>query len=72
MEGGLWAWEALQGTLKMAAEDSDLLTVWARIKCQDIDSNEGRNFILGDGHIHFLNIIKTVESLEWRLLPLRR
>jgi hypothetical protein len=36
MEGGLWAWEALQGTLKMAAEDLDLLEIWARIKFRDV------------------------------------
>jgi hypothetical protein len=32
MEVGLWAWEALQGTLKTAAEDPDLLEIWARLK----------------------------------------
>ncbi len=72
MEDGLWAWEALHGTLEMAAEDSDLLAVWAQIKCRGIDSDEGCDFIQGDGCVHFLHIIRTVESLEWRLLPLRR
>jgi hypothetical protein len=72
MEGCLWAWEALQGTLKIAAEDPDLLKVWVRIKCRDIDTNKGHDFIIGDGHVHFLNRTQTVESLEWRLLPLRR
>jgi hypothetical protein len=71
MEGGLWAWEALQHMLKMAVEDPDLLKVWAQIKCQDIDSDKGCNFIVGDGCVHFLYTIKTVESLEWRQLPLR-
>ncbi len=71
-EGGLWAWEALQGMLKMAAEVLDLLKVWVRVKCWDVETNEGCNFIVGDDRIHFLNITRTVESLEWRLLPLRK
>jgi hypothetical protein len=64
VEGGLWAWEALQRTLKMAADDQDSLKVWAWIKCRNIDCNKGLDFIIGDGHIHVLNIIRTVESLE--------
>ncbi len=72
MEGGLWAWEGLQGTLKMAAEDPNPLKVWARIKCQDVDANEGRDFIVVDDRVHFLNITRTVESLEWCQLPLSR
>jgi hypothetical protein len=39
MEGGLWAWEVLQGMLKMAAKDPDLLEVWALVKCRDVDTN---------------------------------
>jgi hypothetical protein len=35
MEGGLWAWEALQGMLEMAADDPDTLEVWVWIKCWD-------------------------------------
>ncbi len=64
VEGGLWAREALQRTPEMAAEDLDLLEAWVRIKCPDIDFTKGSNFIVGDGCIHFLNIIRTVESLE--------
>jgi hypothetical protein len=57
---------------QMAAEDPDSLEVWAWIKCRDIDFDEGRDFIVGDGCIHLMNIIKPVETLEWQLLPLRR
>jgi hypothetical protein len=49
----------------MAAEDPDLLKVWSRVKCRDIDSDKGRDFFVGDGCVHLLNIIRTVESLEW-------
>jgi hypothetical protein len=72
MGGGLWAWEALQGTLKMVAEDPNSLKIWARIKCWDVYTNKGRDFIVCCGRIHFLNMTRTVESLEWRMLPLRR
>ncbi len=58
--------------LKKVAEDLDFLEIWARIKCGDVDTNEGRNFIVCDGCVHFLNITRTVESLEWWLLSLRR
>jgi hypothetical protein len=63
---------ALQHTLGMAAEDPDLLKIWARVKCWDIDPNKGHDFIVGDGRVHFLNKIRNVESLEWRLLDSRR
>jgi hypothetical protein len=56
----------------VAAEDPDSLKIWAQIKCWDVDTNKGRDFIVGDGCFHFLNITRTVESLEWQLLPLRR
>jgi hypothetical protein len=62
----------LQRTLEMAAEDPDLLEVWVWVKHRDIDPDKGHDFIVGDGCVHFLNRIKTVESLEWQLLPLRR
>jgi hypothetical protein len=71
VEGGLWAWEALQGMLKMATKDPDLLEIWAPIKCWDVYTNKGRNFIVCDGGVHFLNITRPVESLEWQILPLR-
>jgi hypothetical protein len=58
--------------LEMVAEDPDLLEVWVQVKHWDIDPDEGRDFIVGDGCIHFLNVIRTVESLELQLLPLRR
>jgi hypothetical protein len=35
MKGALWAWEALQCLLKVAAEYSDLLKIWARIEQWD-------------------------------------
>jgi hypothetical protein len=37
MEGTLRAWEALQRTLEMVAENPDLLEVWARVKRQEIN-----------------------------------
>ena len=34
------------GMLKMAAEDLDSLKIRVRIKCWDVDTNEGHNFIV--------------------------
>ncbi len=56
----------------MVAEDPDLLKLWVRIKCRDVYTNKGRDFIVCDGPVHFLNITRTVESLEWQILPLIR
>ncbi len=52
MKGALWAWEALQRSLKVAVEYSDLLKIWARIEGQDIDPKEGGDFIICDGRVH--------------------
>jgi hypothetical protein len=52
VKGALWLWEVLQRTLKVVAEYSDLLKVWAQIEQQDIDPNKGGNFIISDGRIH--------------------
>jgi hypothetical protein len=52
MKGALWAWEGLQRLLKVAAEYSDLLKIWAQIEVRDIDSDEGGNIILRDGCVH--------------------
>ncbi len=66
----LGAWKVLQCLLKVAAEDPDALKVWARVKQRDIDPGKSGNFIIGDGRVHFLNMIRSVESIEWQLLPL--
>ncbi len=71
MEGALGAWEVLQRSLEVAVEDPDALKVWARVKQWDIDPNKSGKFIIGDVASIFLNKIRTIESLEWQLLPLR-
>jgi hypothetical protein len=52
MKGALWAWEALQRLLEVAAEYSDSLKIWAQIEQQDIDPDKGGNFIIRKDCIH--------------------
>ncbi len=73
MAGALGAGEALEGPLKMLAEDPDALKVWARLECWDAPKEHG-DFIEGDGHVHvnFSGILRTVESAkEAKILPCR-
>jgi hypothetical protein len=56
----------------MAAEDPDLLEILMQVKCRDVNTDEGCDFVVDDGCIRFLNITRTVESLQWQLLLLRR
>jgi hypothetical protein len=52
MEGGLWAWEALQCAFKVSAKDANVLKVQAWVKRREISSNKRGNFIVCDGQIH--------------------
>jgi hypothetical protein len=49
----LWAWEALKGTFEVSMEHLNSLKVWAGLQRQNVDSDKGGNFIIGDGCIHF-------------------
>jgi hypothetical protein len=52
MKDALWAWEALQRLLEVAAKYSNLLKVWVWIKQREINPHEGGNFIIHDGPVH--------------------
>ena len=47
------AWEALEAPLKLPVERMNSLEIRVWLQRWNIDSNEGGNFIVGDGCIHF-------------------
>jgi hypothetical protein len=57
----LGASEALKCTFEILMEHPNLLEVQAGLQHPNVDSNEGGNFIIGDGCIHFL-MVKLVKG----------
>jgi hypothetical protein len=53
MLDALGAWEALEGTFKVPTERTHSLEIRVWLQRWNIDSNEGGNFIVGDGCVHF-------------------
>ncbi len=61
MLDALGEWEVLECMFKVSTERPNLLKVWAGLQRRNVDSNEGGNFIIGDGFIHFL-MVKLVKG----------
>jgi hypothetical protein len=51
--GALGAWEMLEGELKMTMQYPDTLKMWVWLQQGNVGTNEGSDFIVGDGRIHF-------------------
>jgi hypothetical protein len=49
----LGAWEALEAPLEVPAERMNSLEIWAWLQRRNVDSDEGGNFIICDGCVHF-------------------
>ncbi len=53
MLDALGVWEALEGKFEVLTEHTNSLEIWVWLQRWNIDSDEGGNFIIGDGCIHF-------------------
>ena len=53
MLDALGAWEALEDTFEVPTEHTNSLEIQMWLQRWNIDSNEGGNFIICDGCIHF-------------------
>jgi hypothetical protein len=49
MEGGLWAWKALEGPFEGTTKGLNALKIWVWFQQQDIAPDKGGNFIISDG-----------------------
>jgi hypothetical protein len=67
--GALGAWETLEGAFEMTTQYPDTLKIWAWFQQGNVGPDEGSNFIIGDGCIHFsvgCNVyIKSVSIWIW-------
>ena len=59
----LGAWEALEGTFEVPTERTNSLEIRVWLQHWNIDSNEGGNFIVGDGCIHFIMLKLVIGGL---------
>jgi hypothetical protein len=68
MEGGLGTWETLEGLFKMMAKGPDLFESWAGFQQRDVDPDEGCNFIISDGCVHFWELSEGAVGVETEAL----
>jgi hypothetical protein len=64
MEGGLRTWETLEGLFEMTVKGPDLLESRAGFQQKDVDPNEGCNFIISDGCVHFWELRNGAVEME--------